>query len=711
MTSEGFAYGRPAGRVRGDHEAEVHAYLAGQFRRVPQGPRLGDLSVQTSSYGTQIPRIYGSMRVAGSVVWATDLVEGEQTTGAKGQPDVTYSYSVSLAVALSSRLVGSIRRIWADGKLLRGAEGDFKVPTTFRFYNGSENQEIDPLIGSVEGLANTPAYRGLALAVFEKLELAAFGNRIPFMTFEVIADDAPPGIGSILADASAGAIAADATETITGYAAYGRSVAEAVQPLVDCFDVPLFDDGETLRSPLDLAPVVVGADELGSSADGQRASRVQREQLPVRAVPSTLRLTYYDPARDYQTGEARARAGDEAPNEVQQQLPAVVSADDAKALVQRMLARQWTGRDRVTLRLPPARIGLEPGSIVEPGLAPAAWTVDKCTIEGFVTTVELRPAWKPTVELVGEPGRIVPISDIVEAPSVFGLVDAVSPLQAPAPGPMVLIAGSSESSGWTTKLLSLAASGQTFATQTAARKSVLGRALTVLSDSGSYLIDEINSVDVQLIDPEQWLTSCDDHALAEGVNLATIGSELIQFAQAIPLGTGRFRLARLLRGRGGTDWATASHATDETFCLLDSNSLMPLDLPVWTRGSVLTVTDASGSSASVAFEAECVRPLSPVDLHADSEASGALVLSWTRRSRAGFAWVDEVDAPLGETQEQYRVIITGTAGSFELIAEQPTLTVAAADIAWVGSGAAVIQVRQLGDWAASRPAEITIALP
>ncbi len=92
-----------------------------------RGPRLGDLSVQSSSYGTQIPRIYGSMRVAGSVIWATDLVEGEQTSGAKGQPDVVYSYTVSLAVALSSRPVGAIGRIWADGKLLRGVEGDFKV--------------------------------------------------------------------------------------------------------------------------------------------------------------------------------------------------------------------------------------------------------------------------------------------------------------------------------------------------------------------------------------------------------------------------------------------------------------------------------------------------------------------------------------------------------------------------------------------------------
>jgi hypothetical protein len=40
-----------------------------------QGPRLQELAVQTSSYGTQVPAIFGAMRVAGTVIWATDLVE------------------------------------------------------------------------------------------------------------------------------------------------------------------------------------------------------------------------------------------------------------------------------------------------------------------------------------------------------------------------------------------------------------------------------------------------------------------------------------------------------------------------------------------------------------------------------------------------------------------------------------------------------------
>ena len=181
LSTVGTLLGGPVGGAIGSLVGQsIDQQLFGSPRR---GPRLGDLSVQTSTYGTQIPRIYGTMRVAGSVIWSTDLVESSQTSGAKGQPDTIYSYSVSFAVALSSRRVLEIRRIWADGKLLRGESGDFKVSTEFRFYDGRESQGVDPLIASLEGPDETPAYRGLALAVFENLELAEYGNRIPFLTF------------------------------------------------------------------------------------------------------------------------------------------------------------------------------------------------------------------------------------------------------------------------------------------------------------------------------------------------------------------------------------------------------------------------------------------------------------------------------------------------------------------------------------------------
>ena len=57
-------------------------------------------------------------------------------------------------------------------------------------------QLIDPLIAAAEG-ALAPAHRGLAYAVFEDLPLETFGNRIPSLTFEVIADEEAVPMGWI----------------------------------------------------------------------------------------------------------------------------------------------------------------------------------------------------------------------------------------------------------------------------------------------------------------------------------------------------------------------------------------------------------------------------------------------------------------------------------------------------------------------------------
>jgi hypothetical protein len=197
-----------------------------------QGPRLGDLRIQTSSYGSQIPKIFGTMRVAGTVIWATDLAEHRATRGGKGQPKVTtYSYSASFAVALSARRVSSVGRIWADGKLLRGGAGDFKSATGFRLHAGDEDQVPDPLIVAAEGAAQAPAYRGIAYAVFEDLSLEDFGNRIPSLTFEVTADPSPVPIGVIAEALADGAVAAGETPARRGYAAAGDSIRAALEGL------------------------------------------------------------------------------------------------------------------------------------------------------------------------------------------------------------------------------------------------------------------------------------------------------------------------------------------------------------------------------------------------------------------------------------------------------------------------------------------------
>ncbi|MYZ50337.1 baseplate multidomain protein megatron, partial [Propylenella binzhouense] len=175
----GLLIGRAAGAVAGHL---VDQALFGAARRV-EGARLSDLQVQSSTEGSVLPRVYGKVRLAGQVIWATDFeeVQSTETEGGKGGPSVTtteYSYFANFAVGLCEGPVTRIGRVWADGALLETGN------LTMRVHPGSESQEADALIAAHE--PDAPAYRGTAYVVFERLPLAAFGNRIPQLSFEVL---------------------------------------------------------------------------------------------------------------------------------------------------------------------------------------------------------------------------------------------------------------------------------------------------------------------------------------------------------------------------------------------------------------------------------------------------------------------------------------------------------------------------------------------
>jgi len=713
LSTVGTVLGGPIGGAIGSLIGQsIDQQLLGPHSR---GPRLGDLSVQTSSYGTQIPRIYGTMRVAGSVIWATDLIQSSQTTGAKGQPDTTYSYSVSFAVALSSRSTTAIGRIWADGKLLRGEDGDFKVSTDFRFYAGDENQAIDPLIGSIEGTGTTPAYRGLSLAVFENLELADYGNRIPFLTFELIADEGPADLAQLFADASDGIVEPEVDLAIDGYAALGSSISAAIAPLVDFYSVGLVDDGERLRSPTSGLAFTIDESDFGNDADKRGIPRLEREQAPARSLPATITLSYYDPERDYQTGQTRATASTQIGIEERDDLPAVLTAPDARALVEDLMAKRWAKRDKLVLRLPPKFIDLEPGAVLSLPLSPTDWTVEQVMIEAMVAVVELRPEWRTLASLPADSGRSARQVDEVAGPVTLALIDIPS-LGVDNPSePAIFLAASGPSAQSQNLPVDLNASGWSSGARTATRKAILGHSTNALGAGQPYLIDMTSSVDVQLVDPDQWLSNCDDDTLVQGGNLAVVGNELIQFGSAQPIGPGQFRLNRLARGRLGTEWAMALHAPGDQFVLIERDALQPIFLPAWTKGSVLTVTQRGISGgvtaiASATVSGESVRPFTPVNLRAAVDGTGNLHISWTRRSRRGLAWIDDVDAPLGEQTELYDVVVDGATGSIERQAITNCLTIASAECMTLGPGPATIAVRQIGDWAGSHAAETIITL-
>jgi len=656
------------------------------------------------------------MRVAGTVVWATDLIETSELQGdGKSQPEaVVYSYSASFAVALSCREAASIARIWADGKLLRGAAGDFKAKCKFRFLPGSEGQAVDPLIATIEGAGTTPAYRGLALAVFEDLMLGDFGNRIPSLTFELVADADEIGLGAILRDASDGLIDCADARMVSGYALYGQDMESAVAPLVEAFALELSDDGEAFRAPAATPARAIAAQAMGASTETSGGLSIERSMIAAASIPTALTLTYYDPTRDYQAGQARSSFPSVSRVRRSITLPCVLDADKAKGLADTLLSRAWAMRDRLVVRLMPDSMDLAPGDVVQPAGVGGAWIVDRVSIEGLVVNASLRPAGGSMAGRIADPGRPVSQPDVVALPTRLALFD-LSDLGEEVTGPPSLqLAAASPSGTYRSVPVRIASGGVETASQSAAGEAVLGVADGVLADGQAAVVDLVSSIEVVLANPDHWLQSCDDAALAAGSNLAAIGDEIIQFGSAVPVAAGRFRLARLLRGRRGSEFAMGLHASGEPFIMLDARTLKAIPAGLAAIGSAVTVTaygpgdDAVPPVVSRSVQGEAARPLSPAQLAGTIGADGSLAMIWVRRSRRGWAWIDEVDVPPDADVTGTRINLAGAAGNLELSTSDSSLVVAAAQVTALGAGPLTISARQIGSFGLSRPATIII---
>ena len=176
----GAAIGTAAGAMAG---YAIDRALIDSTRRI-EGPRLTGARPYSAEEGAPLPRVYGTARIGGTLIWATRFEESRTTKrqgGKGGGPKVTeYSYFVNAAFALCEGEIAGIRRIWADGRELDRDRVDIRI------YNGSGDQMPDPLIEAKQGSGNSPAYRGTAYVVLDRLPIGDYGNRIPQLQFEVL---------------------------------------------------------------------------------------------------------------------------------------------------------------------------------------------------------------------------------------------------------------------------------------------------------------------------------------------------------------------------------------------------------------------------------------------------------------------------------------------------------------------------------------------
>lgn len=661
LTAVGTLVGGPLGGAIGALAGRaIDGTLIGSRSR--EGPRLTELALSTASYGQPIAQVHGTMRHGGTIIWATDLREDSATEGAgKGRPGTTtYSYSASFAVALSSRPIARLGRVWADGNLLRGAAGDLKTGGTIRVHHGQADQAPDPLIGADKGAA-CPAFRGIAYAVFEDLQLADFGNRIPALSFEIVADD---GAISLVALAG-GAIAqsAVAIDPIRGFALEGPPVAafDTLGQLVpmDCasaVDGRLAVSGSGAAPPIALSSpaLATGGDRFGAGT-GRNLRRLPPEPRPATG------LRHYDPARDYQPGQQRAPGpvSDGEPRIVE--IPAAIDATDARALIAAAARRARGGRDRCAWRDAALDPAIGPGSVVTLPDDSARWRVDgwEWRAEGVeLDLVRMLPDDSATT--VASPGDGVPLPDLPLPPTWMwsfelpwdGYGDGTAPQLRAA-----LSAGNAQWSG--AALYAVEPNGQLRQLGPGGRRrAIAGTALDALPVGSALLFDRSARLRVHLLDPDFVLASASAERMAFGDNRALIGTELIQFACAEPLGGGVYELSGLLRGRGGTEHLTDDHVAGEDFVLLDGRggvAIDPAQMAETDRVAAIGVADPDPVVRPIANAGISTRPLCPVHPRLSVAADGSATWSWTRRARGAWAWRDEVDVPLNEQVEAYEV--------------------------------------------------------
>ena len=181
----GEVLGRAAGALAG---AAIDEALFAPSDRRSEPPALKDLQVQSSTEGAPIPRLYGTARLAGQVIWASPYQAHTTTEGGSGKGSSNggapsrsqTSYRISFAVGLCEGPIKGISRIWADGEPLERSD------ITLRIYKGGEEQMPDALLEAMEGEGAVPSYRGLSYAVFENLDVTPYGNRIPQLSFEIV---------------------------------------------------------------------------------------------------------------------------------------------------------------------------------------------------------------------------------------------------------------------------------------------------------------------------------------------------------------------------------------------------------------------------------------------------------------------------------------------------------------------------------------------
>ena len=705
----GGALGALAGR-------QIDGAIIGSPKR--EGPRLDELKVTTSSYGQPIPRHIGRMRTAGTIIWATDLKESGETTGGKGKPKTTvYSYSTSFAVALACHPIDAVGRIWADGNLLRGAAGDLKTGGRLRVHLGHGDQMPDPLMQAALG-ARCPAFRGIAYLVFEDLQLADFGNRIPALSYEVFSGTGSAAVGVLAGAAGIAADPALVLPQVEGFTQTGEAPIQTLAFLETVIPMVPIASAEGLRiaaPPPDRAAPVLGPAASWEEGDFGPQGGTRSESLaPLPASFAGVR--YYDVERDYLPGVQRTITRPERTGQELVDLPVASHAEGARQLARAIERREAESRSRHFVRLAELDPSVFPGARIRVPGRSGIWAVVAWEWREKGVEVELHRLALPQGDLAApaSPGLPWTPPDRSASQTLLDAFELPWDGHGPPDTGTVHVAVSASEGRWAGAALYAESAGALVPLGPGTgQRAVVGTLAEPLYGSPSLMVETGTPLVLDLASEDMLLAPATMAAIALGRNRLILGEEIVQFLDARQTGPRRWALTGLLRGRLGTEHAArAGHEAGTPMALLDERviSLQPEQVASVTRLAAIGGGDDDPVFAAIRARGAAVAPPSPVHPRITATSDGGLVLAWTRRARGAWRWSEAAEIPLVEASELYEVGVGPVGAPIALWqTSTPSLAIAGSERAALTAAlpGGAIWVRQVGTLARSSPLALT----
>jgi hypothetical protein len=385
-------------------------------------------------------------------------------------------------------------------------------------------------------------------------------------------------------------------------------------------------------------------------------------------LPDRVEVQFLNRLQRYETNvQSASRSTQSATDTVTLGMSLVLSQAHARAIAEAQLTNRWAERSSVTLQLPIAYAALEPGDLLElqdenithrirvskvqigrPGVVRVSGVIDAAEVwDGYISPV----AGADGAVIIPNPVTRYELLDIPALPN-----DDASALT-------LHVAACGLSQGWTgASILQLNAGGNDSKLIDISTPAIMGTTVSVLAAGVTQRFDRVSTVDVAILGDAP-LANATEPALLNGSNIAVIGNEVIQFANATVLSAGVYRLSGLLRGRLGTEAQVVSHALGERFVLLNE-AVQTITVAASTRGQQwqlrgVTFGDvmSQGVDTTVTIQGNSLKPLSPVHLRAVRGSGGDVTIGWVRRTRVEGGLHDYVDVPLREASEEYDVAI------------------------------------------------------